>query len=115
MIKIDKDPDVSPAIVHEPLTPKDQERGAAAVEASLKVHWVRNLRIVDGSAIPASTPFLALPEVLMLAERAADLVGGVQGYAVADMPAGASLLAIARNAEVSPSGMAARAAPSSSE
>jgi len=158
MIKIDKDPDVSPIIVHEPLTPKDRERGAAAVEAavgmgsalpsqgrvehaqdwsavydgrgtcrmgtdpsasvvdtSLKVHGVRNLRIVDGSAIPASTPFLALPEVVMLAERAADLIGDVQTYAVADIPNGASLWEVVQNAEVSPSDMAARAVPSSEE
>jgi len=158
MIKIDKAPDVSPIIVHEPLTPKDRERGAAAVDAavgmgsalpskgrveheqdwsavydgrgtcrmgtdpsasvvdtSLRVHGVRNLRIVDGSAIPAGTPFLALPEVLMLAERAADLIGGAQTYAVADIPNGASLWEVVQNAEVSPSDMAARAVPSSEE
>merc|ERR1719443_49304 len=137
MIKIDKDPDASPVIVHEPLTQKDQERGAAAVEAavgmgsalpsqgrvehaqdwsavydgrgtcrmgtdpstsvvdtSLRVHGVRNLRVVDGSAIPASTPFLALPEVMMLAERAADLIRGAETYSVADIPDGASLLEV---------------------
>jgi len=158
VIKIDKDPDVSPLIVHEPLTPRDRERGAAAVEAavgmgsalpslgpvehtrdwsavydgrgtcrmgtnlstsvvdtSLKVHGVRRLRIVDGSAIPSSTPFLALPEVVMLAERAADLIGGLQPYAVADMPDGASLWEVVQSAEVPPSDMAALSGPSSEE
>merc|ERR1712190_233919 len=86
---------------------------ASVVDTSLKVHGVRNLRIVDGSAIPASTPFLALPEVVMLAERAADLIGGVQTYAMADIPNGASLMEVVQNAEVSPSGLAARTVPSS--
>lgn len=156
MIKIDKDPDVSPIIVHEPLTPKDRERGAAAVEAamgmgsalpsegrventqdwsavydgrgtcrmgtdpstsvvdtSLKVHGVRNLRIVDGSAIPASTPFLALPEVMMLAERAVDLIGAPQTYPVSDMSDGVSLWEVVQTAEVSPSDLAAHAVSSS--
>merc|ERR1712107_631519 len=87
----------------------------SVVDTSLKVHGVRNLRIVDGSAIPASTPFLALPEVVMLAERAADLIGGVQTYAVADIPDGASLWEVVQNAEVSPSGLATRALPSSDD
>merc|ERR1740138_1392479 len=102
-VAIDRDPDVSPTVTHDPLNPADVERGAEAVRAaeelaarlgrsqgrvehaqdwsavydgrgtcrmgtdpsasvvdtSLKVHGVRNLRIVDGSAIPVSTPFLA--------------------------------------------------------
>merc|ERR1712151_809779 len=142
-IKIFKDPDASPVIVHDPLTAEDVQRGAEAVDAasrmgsalpsqgrvdhaqdwsavydgrgtcrmgadprtsvvdtSLRVHGVRNLRIVDGSAIPASTPFLALPEVVMLAERAADLIGGVQTYAMADIPNGVSLWEVVQNAEV---------------
>merc|ERR1712039_227419 len=88
---------------------------ASVVDTSLKVHGVRNLRIVDGSAIPVSTPFLALPEVMMLAERAADLIGGVQTSALADIPVGVSLWEVVQNAEVSPSDMAARAGPSSQE
>jgi len=88
---------------------------ASVVDTSLRVHGVRNLRIVDGSAIPASTPFLALPEVVMLAERAADLIGGVQTYGVADIPNGASLARVVQNAEVSSSDMATRALPSSEE
>jgi len=156
MIKIDKDPDVSPIIVHEPLTLKDHERGAIAVEAaismgsklpsvgrvehaqdwsavydgrgtcrmgtdpstsvvdtSLKVHGLHNLRIVDGSAIPASTPFLALPEVVMLAERAADLIGGVPTYAVADIPHEATLWEVVQNAGVSPREISVVVVPSS--
>merc|ERR1719210_1893075 len=157
-VKIDRDPDVSPLVVIEPLTPEDAKRGAEAVEAamrlgsalpsqgrvqhaqdwssvydgrgtcrmgsdprssvvdtSLRVHGVRRLRVVDGSAIPASTPFLALPEVLMLAERAADLIGGAQTYAVADIPDGSSLWEAVQEAEFSPLDTAARVAPSSEE
>merc|ERR1712107_97031 len=85
----------------------------SVLDMSLRVHGVRNLRIVDGSAIPVSTPFLALPEVLMLAERAADLIGGAQTYAVVDIPAGASLWKVVQNADLSPLHMAAGAVPSS--
>ena len=86
---------------------------ASVVDTSLRVHGVRNLRIVDGSAIPASTPFMAMPEVLMLAERAADLIGGPQTFSVNDIPDGASLWDVVQNADFSPSDVAARTVPSS--
>merc|ERR1719162_2863251 len=141
MIKIDKDPNVSPIIVHEPLTPKDRERGAAAVEAAvgmgsalpsqgrvehaqdwsavydgrgtcrmgtdprtsvvdpmLRVHGLRGLRVVDGSVLPSSTPYLAMPEVLMLAERAADLILDVPTYAASDLEPDQTLLESAASA-----------------
>jgi len=86
---------------------------ASVVDTSLRVHGVRNLRIVDGSAIPASTPFLAMPEVLMLAERAADLIGGPPTYSVADIPDGSSLWDVVQYANILPSDVAARSVPSS--
>jgi len=141
-IKVFKDPDVSPIIVHDPLTAEDVQRGAEAVDAasrmgsalpsqgrvehaqdwsavydgrgtcrmgadprtsvvdtSLRVHGIRNLRIVDGSTIPANTPFLALPEVVMLAERAADLIlDKTDTFPVADIPNGAILWQVVQNA-----------------
>jgi len=113
-------PDVSPIIMHEPLTRRDQavaeeavamakevgasmggsaiENGAGAVDmfsaiydgrgtcrmgtsitdsvvdTELRVHGIQGLRIVDGSVIPHASPYLALPEVLALAERAAAMI-----------------------------------------
>jgi choline dehydrogenase len=133
-IKIDKDPDVSPTITHDPMTLEDIEHGAEAVRAALelgsklpsegriehehdwsavydgrgscrmgtdprtsvvdpmlRVHGIRGLRIVDGSVLPSSTPYLAMPEVLMLAERSVDLILDVPTYAVSDLTPGASL------------------------
>ncbi|CAK0858495.1 unnamed protein product, partial [Prorocentrum cordatum] len=135
-IAVDPDPDVSPTITHDPLTPEDVDaaRGAAAVRAAeqlgarlastgrvehaqdwsavydgrgtcrmgtdprtsvvdptLRVHGIRGLRIVDGSVLPSSTPYLAMPEVLMLAERAADLILDVPTYAASDLEPGESL------------------------
>lgn len=127
-IAIDSDPDMSPTITHDPMTPEDIERGAEAVRAAeklgakltsegrvehdqdwsavydgrgtcrmgsdprtsvvdpmLRVHGIRGLRIVDGSVLPSSTPYLAMPEVLMLAERAADLILDVPTYAVSEL------------------------------
>jgi len=48
----------------------------SVVDYELRVHGIKNLRIVDGSVIPQGSPYLALPEVMALAERAADLVLG---------------------------------------
>jgi len=133
-VAIDADPDVSPTVTHDPLTPADEERGAAAVRAAerlgarlaaegrvehaqawsavydgrgtcrmgtdprtsvvdpmLRVHGVKGLRVVDGSVLPSSTPYLAMPEVLMLAERAADLILDVPTYAAADLEPGETL------------------------
>jgi len=140
-VAIDADPDVSPTITHDPLTPADAERGAAAVRAAeqlgdrlasegrvehsqdwsavydgrgtcrmgtdprtsvvdpmLRVHGIRGLRVVDGSVLPSSTPYLAMPEVLMLAERAADLILDVQTYAASDLKPGQTLLEAAASA-----------------
>jgi hypothetical protein len=38
------------------------------------VHGITGLRIVDGSVIPQASPYLAMPEVMALAERAADIM-----------------------------------------
>jgi len=65
----------------------------SVVDTMLRVHGVRNLRIVDGSALPSDTPYLAMPEVLMLAERAVDLIVDVATYAVKDLPLATPLLA----------------------
>jgi choline dehydrogenase len=51
-----------------------ENKSDSVVDSKLRVHGVRRLRIVDGSAIPKASPYLALPEVMALAERAADLV-----------------------------------------
>lgn len=48
----------------------------SVVDSQLKVHGIEGLRIVDGSVIPHASPYLALPEVLALAERAADMIVG---------------------------------------
>jgi choline dehydrogenase-like flavoprotein len=121
-------PDVSPVVTHDPLTARDREVAAEAVQLArriggssefsqptqfvennagepdmftavydgrgtcrmgndertsvvnfnLQVHGVERLRIVDGSVIPQGSPYLAVPEVLALAERAADLILGRQ-------------------------------------
>eukprot|EP00931_Biecheleriopsis_adriatica_P005361 TRINITY_DN106885_c0_g1_i1.p1 TRINITY_DN106885_c0_g1~~TRINITY_DN106885_c0_g1_i1.p1 ORF type:complete len:694 (-),score=109.61 TRINITY_DN106885_c0_g1_i1:28-2058(-) len=46
----------------------------SVVDEELRVHGVGGLRIVDGSVIPHASPYLALPEVLALAERAAAMI-----------------------------------------
>lgn len=46
----------------------------SVVDFNLRIHGVQGLRIVDGSVIPQPSPYFALPEVLALAERAADLI-----------------------------------------
>lgn len=48
----------------------------SVVDLQLRVHGVGKLRIVDGSVIPVGSPYLAVPEVLALAERASELVLG---------------------------------------
>mmetsp|Transcript_58142 Transcript_58142/g.103266 ORF Transcript_58142/g.103266 Transcript_58142/m.103266 type:complete len:669 (-) Transcript_58142:134-2140(-) len=48
----------------------------SVVDKRLRVHGIDALRVADGSVIPQASPYLALPEVLALAERAADLVLG---------------------------------------
>merc|ERR1719410_1568049 len=64
----------------------------SVVDTMLRVHGVQNLRIVDGSVLPSNTPFLAMPEVIMLAERAVDLILDVPTYPVKDLPLETSLL-----------------------
>jgi len=46
----------------------------SVVDQKLRVHGISGLRIVDGSVIPVASPYLAVPEVLALAERASDLI-----------------------------------------
>merc|ERR550537_304622 len=108
-IAIDRDPDVSPTITHDPLTPEEHERDwsavydgrgtcrmgtdprASVVDPMLRVHGIQGLRIVDGSVLPSSTPYLVMPEVVMLAERAVDLILDVATYPVSEIHAGESL------------------------
>jgi len=63
----------------------------SVVDPMLRVHGIRGLRVVDGSVLPSSTPYLAMPEVLMLAERAADLILDVPTYAASDLEPGQTL------------------------
>lgn len=46
----------------------------SVVNHHLKVHGIEKLRIVDGSVIPVGSPYLAVPEVLAVAERAAEMI-----------------------------------------
>jgi len=46
----------------------------SVVGSDLKVHGIEGLRVVDGSVIPHASPYLAQPEVLLVAERAAELM-----------------------------------------
>jgi len=51
-----------------------KEHHDSVVDHELRVHGISGLRIVDGSVIPVGSPYLAVPEVLALAERASDLI-----------------------------------------
>ncbi|CAE8611398.1 unnamed protein product [Polarella glacialis] len=46
----------------------------SVVDHHLCVHGITNLRVVDGSVIPVGSPYLAVPEVLAVAERASELI-----------------------------------------
>lgn len=46
----------------------------SVVDHELRVHGVEHLRIVDGSVIPVGSPYLAVPEVLAVAERGAEII-----------------------------------------
>jgi len=46
----------------------------SVVSRDLMVHGIEGLRVVDGSVIPQASPYLAQPEVLLIAERAAELL-----------------------------------------
>merc|ERR1719333_1806439 len=50
-------------------TPRD-----SVVDHKLLVHGIAGLRVVDGSVIPVGSPYLAVPEVLALAERASEFI-----------------------------------------
>jgi len=54
---------------------KDPAEGAV-VDAELRVHGVRRLRVIDGSIMPTMTSTNTNATVLMIAERAADLLLG---------------------------------------
>lgn len=51
-----------------------KEEHNSVVDHELRVHGITGLRVVDGSVIPVGSPYLAVPEVLALAERASDLL-----------------------------------------
>jgi len=46
----------------------------SVVDSKLRVHGITGLRVVDGSIIPVGSPYLAVPEVLAIAERASELI-----------------------------------------
>eukprot|EP00929_Paragymnodinium_shiwhaense_P014488 TRINITY_DN1223_c0_g1_i1.p1 TRINITY_DN1223_c0_g1~~TRINITY_DN1223_c0_g1_i1.p1 ORF type:complete len:671 (-),score=135.16 TRINITY_DN1223_c0_g1_i1:262-2274(-) len=46
----------------------------SVVDHKLRVHGISGLRVVDGSVIPVGSPYLAVPEVLALSERASELI-----------------------------------------
>eukprot|EP00927_Polykrikos_kofoidii_P015737 TRINITY_DN17029_c0_g1_i7.p1 TRINITY_DN17029_c0_g1~~TRINITY_DN17029_c0_g1_i7.p1 ORF type:complete len:681 (-),score=100.57 TRINITY_DN17029_c0_g1_i7:100-2142(-) len=50
------------------------EADTSVVDLALRVHGVQGLRVADGSVIPRGSPYFAQPEVLAVAERAADLI-----------------------------------------
>jgi len=51
-----------------------REEHNSVVDHKLRVHGITGLRVVDGSVIPVGSPYLAVPEVLALAERASELL-----------------------------------------
>jgi len=66
----------------------------SVVDHKLRVHGITGLRVVDGSVIPVGSPYLAVPEVLALAERASELIldqhlgskAAAAAVSVADLP-----------------------------
>jgi len=76
----------------------------SVVDNKLRVHGVSGLRVVDGSVIPVGSPYLAVPEVLALAERASDLI---LGQYAAPAPASAALAVDAPEDRVTIAGLAA--------
>jgi len=83
----------------------------SVVDTMLRVHGVQNLRIVDGSVLPSNTPFLAMPEVLMLAERAVDIILDVPTYSTQGLPPATPLLAAVTSEGDVPSNMAVANSP----
>jgi choline dehydrogenase len=53
---------------------------------SMRVHGVRGLRVVDASAMPYVTNGNIYAPVMMLAEKAADLIAGNEPLAPAEVP-----------------------------
>lgn len=51
-----------------------RDRKKDCVDEDLRVHGVRNLRVVDSSAIPKSTSGHTIPVVVLMAEAAADFI-----------------------------------------
>ena len=59
----------------------DDDPGAV-LDPALRVRGVRGLRVADASAFPSLTTVNPMVAVLMLAERAADLIRSAPGPAV---------------------------------
>lgn len=55
------------------------EKLGGVVDAALRVHGVRNLRVVDASVVPLLPPGNLQSTIYAVAERAADLIMGAHG------------------------------------
>merc|ERR1719188_1270214 len=71
-----------------------REHHNSVVDHKLRVHGITGLRVVDGSVIPVGSPYLAVPEVLALAERASDLLVNHHASPVAAAAAAVSVVGV---------------------
>jgi len=85
---------------------KGREHHNSVEDHKLRVHGITNLRVVDGSVIPVGSPYLAVPEVLALAERASELlVNHHLGHEAAAAAAAVSVVGVP-NTRVTVAGLA---------
>ncbi|PIE69995.1 MAG: choline dehydrogenase [Deltaproteobacteria bacterium] len=71
---------------HPSCTCKMGTDAMAVVDPELKVHGIQNLRVVDASIMPAITNGNIYAPVMMIAEKAADMILGNTPEAVAEVP-----------------------------